>query len=71
VVFVLSTLFGCRAGMICVAIANRITNEWRTEGAEGILSQAGCEAIKILAEWDKIKEKAGKRYLYPSLLLGE
>jgi len=71
VAFVLSTLFGCRAGMICVAIANRITDEWRTEGAQEILSQAGCEAIKILAEWDKIKERSGKRYLYPSLLLGE
>jgi uridine phosphorylase len=26
------------------------------------------EAVKILSEWDSLKEKSGKKYFYPSIV---
>jgi uridine phosphorylase len=65
--FTLAGLFGLRAGMVCAANANRITNEWRVADNEERVSRVGAEAVRILAGWDAKKAKAGKKYLSPSL----
>jgi hypothetical protein len=28
-----------------------------------------CEAVRILSEWDEVKEQKGKKWFYPGLLL--
>jgi len=63
----LARLFGVRAGMISAVVANRITGEWAEHSGEENACLAAAEAIRILTEWDTIKNKSGKRYFYPSL----
>ena len=60
-------LYGLRAGSICVAIANRITDEFRFVGMENCAKAANL-AITILHGWDKRKKASNKRHFYPSLL---
>ncbi len=68
-IFTLANIYGARAGAICAAIANRATNEFVIgAGVEDVVKVAN-EAVKILHEWDEIREKTGKRYLSLSLLL--
>ena len=54
---------------MCAAIANRVTNEFKAGiGVEEAIKVAN-EAVKILYEWDQIKEKIGKRYLSFNILM--
>ncbi|MCL5076319.1 MAG: nucleoside phosphorylase [Chloroflexi bacterium] len=70
--FVLANLFGLRAGCICVIGSNRITQVRKpTDGNLDKACQAACEAVRLLAEWDGIKERHQKRHLSPSLLQSE
>lgn len=68
--FVLANILGLRAGSVCIVAANRITNERNRSllkvGIEKVCHLSN-EAIKVLAEWDKEKERHGKKYYYPSL----
>jgi len=67
-IFTLSNIYGVRAGAVCAVVANRITDEFVADaGVEDAIKVAN-EAVKILYEWDKIKEEKGKPYLYPGLL---
>ncbi|MDY1591925.1 MAG: nucleoside phosphorylase [Methanofastidiosum sp.] len=66
-VFTLSSLFGLRAGAILAVFGNRKTQEFEVKGEEDA-AKATLESIKILSDWDKIKEKKNKKYLYPSLI---
>ncbi|NYT04047.1 MAG: nucleoside phosphorylase [Candidatus Methanofastidiosa archaeon] len=66
-VFTLSSLFGLRAGAILAVFGNRKTQEFKVKGEEEA-AKATLESIKILSDWDKIKENNKKKYLYPSLL---
>jgi uridine phosphorylase len=66
--FVLARLFGMRSGAILGAVANRETNEFGDNGAEGRAIAAANEAVAILDEWRVLKQAAGKTNFFPSLL---
>lgn len=66
-VFTLTSLFGLRGGAACVVVADRFRNEFRPEGADGVLARLGAEAIAALAAMDGQARRAGKRWYIPSL----
>jgi uridine phosphorylase len=64
-----ASIFGKRAGAVCVIAANRVNDEFRlTDEMEKRAGAVASLAVTILAGWDKKKKKAGKPYLYPSML---
>ncbi len=65
--FVLASLFGLRAGAVHAVFAQRNRDEFDVKGEEEAIRVAN-EAVKILSEWDSIKEGTGKEHLTPSLL---
>jgi uridine phosphorylase len=70
-VLVLAGLAGCRAGVVCAVYANRLTGEF-VEGdvkdrAEAAAVETGLESLRILAEIDRQKSKAGAARWRPSL----
>ncbi len=65
-VFVLSSLFGLRAGSVCVAIANRLTNIFEVRGVE-LCAQVATQAVEILAGWDHVKTDHKRKWWFPSL----
>jgi uridine phosphorylase len=66
--FLLARLFGMRSGAIMGAVANRATNQFGDHGAEDNSIKAANEAVVILDEWRRLKEKAGTKTFRPSLL---
>ena len=67
-IFTLANIYGARAGAVCAAIANRVTDEFIPDiGVEDAIKVAN-EAVKVLYEWDTMKKKENKHYLYPSLI---
>ncbi len=67
-IFTLANIYGARAGAVCAAIANRVTGEFVAgAGVEDAIRVAN-EAIKILYEWDGLKEKKGRKYFSIRLL---
>lgn len=68
--FTMANLFGKRAGAVCVIIANRVTDEFAiTDDMQKKAGLVGSLAVSILAGWDKKRKKAGKKHLYPDLLI--
>lgn len=67
-IFTLAGLYGARAGCICAAVANRITDEFVVDAGVAEASKAALEAVRILAEWDEVKRRSGVRWLRPSML---
>ncbi len=67
--FTLASIYGLRAGCVCAVFANRVTNEFGKAG-EKEAALVASEAVKILAEWDEEKEKAGKKVWFPGLRKG-
>jgi len=66
--FTLANIYGARAGAVCAVIANRVTEEFVPEaGVEDAIKVAN-EAVKILSEWDSLKERKNKKYITPSLI---
>ncbi len=63
-----SSIYGARAGCVCAVIANRITDEFIP--GKGVIEAAKVanEAVRVLAEWDELKRRAGKKLFYPGLL---
>lgn len=68
--FVLARLFGMRSGAVLGAVANRVTNAFGGDGAEDRAIRAADEAVAILDEWRRAKERASKANFYPSLVRG-
>ncbi len=66
-VFTLASLFGLRAGAILAVFGNRKTLEFEVKG-EKEAAKATLESIKVLSDWDKLKEKKKKEHFYPSLI---
>ncbi len=66
--FVLSSLFGLRAGAICAVYANRITKEFKPGAGEKECIKVANEAVKILSEWDEEKQRKRKRWIYPKMI---
>lgn len=68
VIFILSNIYGLRAGAVCAAIANRETDEFKPGvGVEDAIRVAN-EAVKILSDWDFEKERRGKKYITPDII---
>jgi uridine phosphorylase len=66
--FTLADLYELRAGSVCAVFANRCTDEFKPgEGEENAIRIANY-AVKILSEWDKIKRRTRKQWLFPSLI---
>ena len=64
-----ASIFGKRAGAVCVIVANRVTDEFELN--DDMQKRAGAVAslaITILAGWDATKKKSEKKFLYPALL---
>lgn len=66
--FTLANIFKLRAGSICAVYANRITDEFKPQAGEKTCIQTATEAIKILNQWDKTKQRKKKNNFYPTLL---
>ena len=64
--YTLANIYGLRAGCVCAVFANRVTNEFGKAG-EKEAAMVASEAVKILAEWDEEKERAGKKVWFPGL----
>lgn len=65
-ILTLSSLYGLRAGAVCVVFANRVSGAFECVGEEKA-AKAASEAVKILHEWDEKKKEKGKKWFYPSL----
>ena len=70
-VMVLSSLAGCRAGIVCAVYAQRVTGDF-VEGeartrAEAACVETGLESLLILAEMDRQKRAAATDRWRPSL----
>lgn len=64
--FTLGNVYGFRSGCICVAVANRITNEMISAPLEPAI--AACNrAVQILFHRDQKTRAAGKKFWIPSL----
>lgn len=64
-----TNIFEKRGGAVCVIIANRVTDEFElTEEYEKRSGLVASRAVSILAGWDALKKKSGKRFLYPGML---
>ena len=68
-IYVLASLYGLRAGSVCAVFANRVRGEFGVVG-EKDAARVAVEAVKVLQEWDELKERRGKPLIYPSLLRG-
>lgn len=67
--FTLSSLFGKRAGAVCVIIANRVTDEFAvTDEYQVRAGQVASLAAVILSGWDGIRQKRRKKFFYPDML---
>jgi uridine phosphorylase len=66
--FTLASLHGSRACSVCAVFANRCTNEFKPGAGEENAIRIANEAVKILSEWDDVKRKKRKQWLFPSLI---
>jgi len=66
--FVLGQILGMRTGSILAVIANRPKNTFDAKDAVERACHAASEAVKILTEWDALKQDKGVTNFYPSLL---
>jgi len=66
--YTLASLYGLRAGSICAVYANRCTNEFKPGAGEENAIRIANEAVKILNEWDTVKRRKRKQWLFPSLI---
>ena len=65
--YVLASLFGLRAASVCAVYANRLTGEFISGAGEENAIKIANEAVKILSEWDAIKKRRKRKWLFPSL----
>jgi uridine phosphorylase len=65
--YVLASLFGLRAASVCAVYANRLTGEFVSGAGEESAIKIANEAVKILSEWEAIKRKRKRKWLFPSL----
>ncbi len=66
--YTLAGIYGLRAGSVCAVYANRCTNAFKPGAGDENAIKIANEAVKTLNEWDRIKVKKKKRWLFPSLL---
>jgi uridine phosphorylase len=66
--FTLASLMGLSAGSVCAVYANRVTNKFEPNAGEENAIKIANEAVKILSEWNGLKKKRKKKWLFPSLI---
>ena len=59
----LGNIYGFRTGAVCAVYANRVRDEFAVKGEMDVI-KCGSEAVKVLADLDEEKTKAGKDYWY-------
>jgi uridine phosphorylase len=68
---VLATLAACRAGVVCAVYAQRSTGRFvegaQKDAAEQACVETGLESLRILAEMDRQKRRAGSDVWRPSM----
>jgi uridine phosphorylase len=68
---VLATLAACRAGVVCAVYAQRSTGRFvdgsQKDEAEAACVETGLESLRILAEMDRQKRRAGSDLWRPSM----
>ncbi len=67
-IFILSNIYGLRAGSICAAIANRETEEFIVNAGVDDAIRVANEAVKILYEWDEEMKKSNRRNITPRII---
>jgi uridine phosphorylase len=67
-ILTLANVYGLRAGAVCSVYANRVTDEFRTEG-ELRAAETASLAVKLLGKMDEIKADAGVDHWHPGLSL--
>ena len=65
--FTLASIYKLRAGSVCAVFANRVKDTFKVVG-EREAAKTAVEAMKILQEWDELKERKGKKRIHPTLL---
>jgi uridine phosphorylase len=66
--YTLASLLELRAGCVCAVYANRCRNEFNEGAGEESAIKVANEAVRILDDWDKQKEKRNKHWFFPSLM---
>lgn len=66
--FTLASLLGLRAGAVLAVYNSHVTGEFKPHAGEENAIKVANEAAKILSEWDTVKTKTGKPFLFPSML---
>lgn len=67
-IFTLANIYGLRAGAVCAAIANRETEEFVVDAGVDDAIKVANEAIKILKEWDELKDTYNKPVITPRII---
>jgi uridine phosphorylase len=62
-IFTIANIHGARAGGVMAVIANRKTNEFVPDAGVEDAIRVANEAVRILYEWDRIKNELKLRYL--------
>ena len=66
-ILTLPLLFGARGGAVNVACNSSITQKVGvTQGVDDAI-RVGVDGLALLAKWDRVKEKTGKKWWYPGL----
>ena len=68
IVYVMSSLFNKRAGAVNAVVNSTPKGNLNVGAGSKETFLTVLEGIKILSEWDEIKERLNKRYLLPSML---
>jgi len=66
--FTLGSLRGLRTGSVCAVYANRCTDQFKPGAGERKAIRIANEAVKILDEWRRVKQRKRKNWLFPSLI---
>jgi uridine phosphorylase len=53
---------------VCAVYANRCRDEFKEGAGEENAIKVANEAVRILNDWDKQKQKENKRWFFPSLI---
>jgi len=69
-IYTLSSIYGARAGCVCAAVANRVTDEFVIDAGVREASKTALEAVRILSRWDDEARRMGRRWIYPGLVSG-
>jgi uridine phosphorylase len=65
-IYTLAGIYGLRAGAVCTAVANRVTDKLQWVGMDHCIKVANLAAT-ILHGWDRAKAAQRKHHWYPSL----